>query len=225
MRYCTIKELPEFDRPREKLLELGASSLSDSELIAIILRTGSRGKNALDLARELLRHFGSVHKLSEAHIEELLRFRGLGKTKAVTLVAALELGKRALSNRGRKNRITSPEEALQLIDRFRHSKMEVFGVITLNVKGVPIGVHEISKGGVSSVSITPKEVFYPVIRDLSSAMIVFHNHPSGNVEPSREDIELTEKLLKIASELEVQLLDHIIISSSDYFSFAKAGML
>ncbi len=225
MHYYTIKQLPELDRPRERLLKLGVDSLSDSELLAIILRTGSQGKNAVDLARELINHFGNLSKLSESHIEELLQFKGLGKAKAITLLAAFELGRRASQKKEQRTRITCPEDALSLIANFRNSKVEIFGVITINAKGYPIDVHEISKGGISAVSITPREIFYPAIKDLSSAIIVFHNHPSGDTEPSIEDIRLTERILKISSELDIEVLDHIILSSNGYFSFAKAGMI
>ncbi len=226
MSFYTIKELPESDRPREKLLKFGAENLTDSELLAILLRTGLKGKNVLDLSREVLNHFGGICGLSRAHVEELLSFRGLGRTKAVTLLAAFEVGRRALLTEDFSPKITSPEDVANLVwMKLKNLKVEVFGIVTLNTKGKLISVHEITKGGVNFTSISPKEVFYPAVKDVASAVILFHNHPSGDPTPSSEDIEVTKKLLNGASLLEIEILDHIIFGRSSYFSFKKEGLL
>ncbi|TCK05254.1 RadC family protein [Phorcysia thermohydrogeniphila] len=226
MAFYTIKELPESDRPREKLIKLGAENLSDSELLAIILRTGSKERNALELARELLKHFGGLSGLSRAHLEELLSFKGLGKAKAVTLIAAIELGQRCLAGEKIPPKISSPEDVAKLLlPKYSGLKVEVFGIVTLNSKGKLISVHEVSKGGVNFTSVTPKEVFHPAVKDLASAVILFHNHPSGEVTPSREDIVVTERLIKAGKHLEIEVLDHIIFGSSQFLSFKKEGLL
>ena len=226
MAFYTIKELPESDRPREKLLKVGAENLSDSELLAIVLRTGTREKNALELARELLRHFGGLSGLSRAHVGELLSFKGLGKAKAVTLIATLELGRRCLRGEETSPKISSPDDVARLLlPKYGSLKVEVFGIVTLNSKGKLISIHEVSKGGVNFTSVTPKEVFHPAVKDLASSVILFHNHPSGEVTPSREDILVTERLVKVSQHLEIEVLDHIIFGSSQYFSFKKEGLL
>ena len=226
MAFYKIKELPEADRPREKLLKFGAENLTDSELLAILLRTGLKGKNVLDLSRELLNHFGGISGLSRAHVEELLSFRGLGKAKAITLLAAFEVGRRALLTEDFSPKITSPEDVANLVwMKLKNLKVEVFGIVTLNTKGKLISVHEITKGGTNFTSISPKEVFYPAVKDVASAVILFHNHPSGDPTPSSEDIEVTRKLLNGASLLEIEVLDHIIFGRNSYFSFKKEGLL
>ncbi|GAB6077101.1 RadC family protein [Desulfurobacterium crinifex] len=226
MSLYTIKELPESDRPREKLLKFGAENLTDSELLAILLRTGLRGKNVLDLSREVLNHFGGIGGLSRAHVEELLSFKGLGKTKAITLLATFEVGRRALSTEDFSPKITSPEDVANLVwIKLKNLKVEVFGIVTLNTKGKLISVHEITKGGTNFTSISPKEVFYPAVKDIASAVILFHNHPSGDPTPSIEDMEVTRKLLNGASLLEIEVLDHIIFGRSSYFSFKREGLL
>lgn len=224
MRY-TIKELPESDRPREKLVKFGASSLSDSELLAIILRTGTAGKNALDLSRELLKHFGGIEKLSKASIRELKKFKGLGEAKAVTLTALFELCRRLKSVSG-KFKISSPAEAFKLLrPLFSFKDTEHFGVVTLNRKGYVINVHTVSVGGSSKVAVEPKEVFRPAVKDLSEAVILFHNHPSGDPTPSSEDVEITKKLVNAGKILGIEVLDHIIIGRETFFSFKGEGLV
>ncbi|MEO2068252.1 MAG: DNA repair protein RadC [Desulfurobacteriaceae bacterium] len=224
--FYTIKELPETDRPREKLLRFGVENLTDSELLAILLRTGVKGKNAIELAREVLNCFNGLSGLLNASIKELLSFKGLGKTKAITLIAALELGKRVTFFRDFSTKITSPENVFKiLLAKQIGLKVEVFGLLTLNSKGKLISIHEVTKGGSNFTSITPKEVFYPAIKDMAEAVILFHNHPSGDPTPSKEDIEITQKLLECASFLDIEILDHVILGKDSFFSFKKEGLL
>ncbi|SNR73432.1 RadC family protein [Desulfurobacterium atlanticum] len=224
MSFYTIKELPESDRPREKLLKLGAENLTDTELIAILLRTGTKGKNVLDLARELLKHFSGINGLSEASIAELSKFKGLGKTKAITLKAAIETGKRA-GIVARKPKISSPEQAYNILRNFSFNKVEIFGIITLNTKGEVINIHQITKGGLNFTHITPKEVFHPAVKDLSNTIILFHNHPSGSPEPSSEDIKITHELIKAGNLLDIEIVDHIILGNNIFFSMKKEGLI
>jgi len=224
MSYYTVKELPESDRPREKLLKVGAENLSDSELLAIILRTGIKGKNVLDLSREILKAFGGFEGLSKVHVQELIKFKGLGKAKAITVKAAVEIGRRASSGKINSS-ISSPSDVFELLAKYRYFEMEVFGVITLNMKNVPLGIYEVAKGSLNSTIVSPKEVFRPAVRDLAASVIFFHNHPSGDSTPSREDFEVTARLLKAASLLGIEVLDHLIIGRNSYFSFKEEGVL
>ena len=222
LRY-RLKELPPSDRPREKLLELGAENLTDSELLAILIRTGTSGKNAVDLARELLNHFGGIDNLSKASVEELSSFKGLGRAKAVTLKAAFEISKRVKVNRNRK--ITTPEEAYEAVKSFGYKEKEHFGILTLNRKGFLINVHVVSVGGTGSASVNPKEVFNPAVRDLAEAVILFHNHPSGDPTPSREDVEVTIKLAEAGRLLGIEVLDHIVIGNDRFVSLKGEGVV
>ncbi|SMO47198.1 DNA replication and repair protein RadC [Balnearium lithotrophicum] len=221
----SIKELPESDRPREKLERLGAENLSDSELLAIILRTGTFGKNALDLSRELIKEFGGLSNLSEASLSELMRIKGLGRAKAVTLSALFELCRRIRSQKFDR-KISSPEDAFILLNPvFSERKTEHFGIVTLNRKGAVINIHTVSVGGSGKVAVEPKEVFRPAIKDLAEAVILFHNHPSGDPKPSREDIEVTKKLLEVGNLIGIEVLDHIILGRERFFSFKGEGLV
>ncbi|SMP16760.1 DNA replication and repair protein RadC [Desulfurobacterium pacificum] len=224
MSYYTVKELPESDRPREKLLKVGAENLLDSELLAIILRTGVKGKNVLDLSREILKAFGGFEGLSKVHVQELIGFKGLGKAKAVAVKAAVEIGRRTKSDK-KVSSISTPPDAFELLRRFGDLEVEVFGIVTLNVKNVPLGVYEISKGSVNAAVVTPKEVFRPAVRDLAASVILFHNHPSGDTTPSSEDLKITQKLKRAAQLLDIEVLDHVIIGRDSYFSFREEGIL
>ncbi len=223
MSYYTVKELPESDRPREKLLKVGAENLSDSELLAIILRTGVKGKNVIDLSREILKTFNGFDGLSKVHVQELVNFKGLGKAKAVTIKAAVEIGNRTRS-KVKVSSVLKPSDAFELLHKYRYLEVEVFGIITLNAKNVLIGIHEISKGSVNAAVVTPKEVFCPAVRDLATSIILFHNHPSGDTTPSNEDFKITQKLKEAAKLLDIEVLDHIIVGKNSYFSFKEEGI-
>jgi len=220
-----IRELPEEDRPREKLLKVGAENLTDGELLAILLRTGTNGKSALTLARELLKEFKGLKGISEASLRELTSFKGLGLAKAITLVAAFEVGKR-VKRTGSPEKIRSPEEAFNLIRPIVETlKVEELGVITLNSRGGVIGVHRVARGGASRVSVAVKELLRPAVKDLATGIILFHNHPSGNPKPSPEDLELTRKVKKACNILGIELLDHIIATGEEFFSFRGEGLV
>jgi len=224
MSYWTLKELPESDRPREKLLKFGPDSLSDSELLAILLRTGLKGKNVLDLAREVLKRFGGLEGILKVHVNELVNFKGLGLAKAVTLKASMELGKRAFL-RSEPPLINSSLSAFNLLRKYGFYEVEVFGLVTLNGKNAVLGIYEISRGSVNATVVTPKEVFCPAVRDLASSVILFHNHPSGDLSPSSEDLKVTDRLVKSASLLGIEILDHLILGKNGYFSFKEEGVL
>jgi DNA repair protein RadC len=220
-----IKELPESDRPREKLKKFGSRALTDSELLAILLRTGTCGKSAVTLAQELLRKFKNLKGLSRASLRELLSVKGLGEAKAVTLIAALELGRR-VGTEDKRERITGPEEAYSLIVPLVDSlEVEEVGIVTLNAKGAVIGIHTVARGGLNGASVNLKEILRPAVRDLAEALILFHNHPSGDPTPSREDLEITRRVKEGAELLGLELIDHIIVGKNCFFSFKGEGLV
>ncbi len=224
----TIKHWSPDDRPREKLLLKGTSALSDAELIAILLGTGSHKLSALDLSKRIL---DSVdHRLSElAKLKagDLTRIKGIGPAKAITIVAALELGRRRKeTDTQEKPKVGSSREAYDIISGdLMDLSHEEFWVLLLNRANRLIRKQRISEGGVSGTVADPKVIFKGALDHLASGIIVVHNHPSGNRSASQSDIDLTRKLREAGKFLEIQLLDHLIVCGPKYFSFADEGML
>ncbi len=225
--HARIKDWPESERPREKLLERGASALSDAELLAIIIRTGTGKLTALDLARKLMADYRSLRSVSTKSVKDLVAIPGVGETKAVELLAAFEIGRRieAASDEN-KIIIRSPEDVAALMGpRLRSLAREVFHVLVLDSQnGVKKDV-ELSTGTLNASLVHPREVFKAAIDHLAAAVIVVHNHPSGNREPSREDIEVTRQLDESGRVLGIPLHDHIIIAGDGFTSFADRGLL
>jgi DNA repair protein RadC len=223
----TIKTWAEDDRPREKLLRIGPFNLSDSELIAILLRTGMKNSTAVDVARELLKKYNNdLTELSRVSVNELARIRGIGKVKAVTLAAALELGRRRRqAELPKRIKITSSQVVAELMmPRMADLPHEEFHVLLLNRKNEIIHRLLLSSGGVSGTVVDPRLAFKAAIEWLASGMILCHNHPSGNCNPSEEDRQLTQRMKQAGSLLEIHVLDHIIIAGNRYFSFADEGI-
>ena len=223
-----IKNLPPEERPREKLIAHGAGVLTDGELLAILLRTGTASKSALALGRELAKDGGLYKRLARfSRIEELTQIRGLGQAKAATVLAALELGRRLASARPLdKLHFGDPEEvAAYLMPRLRYATKEQFLVMMLDTKNRIIGVEIIAEGGLSNTTLHPRDVFRPAILQHASAIVVAHNHPSGDPSPSEEDTELTKQLFAAGQVLSMPMLDHVIIGDGAYYSFQEAGAL
>lgn len=224
----TIKELPESERPREKLVEYGAKELSNSELLAILIRTGSRESSALDLAHQLLRVIpDGIVSLGDSHVEEITKVKGLGECKAAQILAAVELGKRiVLENTKDRKKITSP---LDVVDFFMADmsrlKKEHFKITMLDTKNNIIGIEEVSIGNLNSSIVHPREVFKQAIKRSSSAIILVHNHPSGDPSPSREDINITKRLVECGDLLGIRVLDHIIIGDKRHISLKEMDIL
>ena len=220
-----IKDLPKHKRPREKLSEKGAENLSDAELLAILIRTGRAGKSALDIAKETLKK----HPLSEllsVTKDELTRIKGLENTKAITIKAALELGQRAVGSFNNFLPILDCPKAIvaQLTD-LRGKQKEYFLALYLNARNQMIHKDTISVGTLTSSLVHPREVFEPAIRHFASSVVIAHNHPSNNSEPSAEDIKLTENLIQAGKILDIDLLDHIIVTNNGYTSFKEKGII
>lgn len=226
-----IKEWPEDERPRERLAKLGAESLSEAQLLAIVLATGdaSTGQSALDLARNLLSAFGSLRDLDAASVSELCQTKGIGQAKASTIKAALELGKRLFSEPSQRNvKITGPQDVANYYQpRLQHLRKEIFKVVLLDTKHHIQKDVTISEGSLSASLVHPREAFLPAIKESAAAVIFVHNHPSGDPTPSSEDKDLTQRLADVGRLVGIGVLDHIIIGAGKpgYMSFRDAGLL
>ena len=227
----TIHEMPEQDRPREKLARLGAAALSDSELIAILLRTGIPGSNAVDVARKLLDQFKSLGGLARCSVQEIASIKGVGMAKAVQLAAAFGLGSRLARESLSKSKIDTPELVYELLgSEMRALNRESLRVILLDTKYHLLRIEEISLGSLNESVAHPREIFRPALIYSAYAMIVAHNHPSGDPSPSDTDYRLTRRLSEGAQVLQITLLDHVIIGAPNgarpaFYSFKKAGIL
>lgn len=223
----TIKAIPMDERPREKLLKYGANTLSNSELIAIILRVGSTKDTAITLAQKILNdNSKGLANLTDATPETLKMYHGVSDAKAAQLLAAVELGKRISSNRGGKIKISSPQDvSAMLMEDMRYLKREYFKIILLDTKNNVLGIRDISIGSLSSSIVHPREVFKEAINASSASIILVHNHPSGEVEPSKEDLNITSRIIEGSKILGINVLDHIIIGDGVFLSFKEEGYI
>jgi len=225
-RRYTIKQLPPELRPRERLLAAGPSALSDGELLGLLFGIGSREKTAVELAGEVISEAGGLHGLYDVSVHELMEINGIGEAKACIILAAVELGRRIgqVRNPGRPV-ISSPADVERLLrGRIANLDRENFVVVLLNTKNEVIETPTVSVGTLSASLVHPREVFKPAIRASAASVILAHNHPSGKVEPSREDREVTKRLGEAAGVLGIEVLDHIIVGDG-YFSMKEHGML
>lgn len=226
-----LKELPEEERPREKLMSQGASALSNSELLAILLGTGSKGLNVLSTAREILKRAGTLADLERLPPSELTRVRGVGKAKAVQLAAAFQLGARLGREMATQQVLDSPEQVYQLLGgEMRSLTQESLRVVLLNTKYRLIRVEQVTTGTVNESLAHPREVLRPAITHSAFAFILVHNHPSGDPSPSRADCKSTSSLAEAARLMQIEFLDHVIIgirseTHDAYFSFREQGLL
>ena len=224
----TIKSWAEEDRPREKLLEKGRHILTDAELIAILIGSGSKKETAVELSKRILATYeNDLNAIAKLSVQDLMKFKGIGEAKAISIVAALELGRRRKETEIQKrDRIGMSKDVFDIFHRhFLDLPHEEFWVLLLNRSNSVIRKERISLGGVSGTVVDPKIVFKNALEHLASAIILCHNHPSGNLKPSDEDLRLTKKLKDAGSLLEIPVLDHIIISNEGYFSFADEGII
>jgi DNA repair protein RadC len=231
MTQIKIREMPQDERPREKLLGRGAAALTDPELIAILLRTGLPGANAVEVARQLLERYGSLSGLSRCTVKEIASIPGIGPAKAIQLVAAFGLGQRLANERLSRQKLDSPELVHDLVAaEMRTLHKESLRVILLDTRYHLLRMEEISLGSVNESIAHPRDVFRPAVISSAYAVIVVHNHPSGDPSPSQSDHSLTRRLAEAAELLQIKLLDHIIIGAPaegrlPYFSFKEAGVL
>lgn len=222
-----ITDWPESERPREKLLTMGPSALSDAELLAIFLRTGVRGMTAVDLARDLIRRFGSLRALVAASREEFCVTRGLGEAKYVQLQAVMEMARRQLSETLiRGDALSSPQAAVEYLRaQLRDREHEVFGVLFLDSQHRVLAYEELARGTVDGAAVYPREIVKAALRRNAVAVILAHNHPSGVAEPSAADRSLTERLRQALGTIDVRVLDHLVIGDGAPVSFAERGWI
>lgn len=225
----SIKDWAEKDRPREKLLALGERVLSDAELIAILIGSGSREQSAVELSRDILKQLANndLNELGKKSINELMKFKGIGEAKAITIVAALELGRRRRAAEATtRTLIKSSSDIFEIMQPILGDlPHEEFWIILLNRANKVIGKEPISKGGVTATVVEIKPVLKRLIETYASGIILCHNHPSGSLKPSSADIQLTKRLSEAAKIIETNVLDHLIIADNSYYSFADEGMM
>ena len=228
MEHISLSKWSENDLPREKLMRFGSSKLSDSELIAILIGSGTRNKTAIDLSKELLDSVGNnLNEFARLNLEDLCRFKGMGPSKSINLLAALELARRRkkselILDALIKNSMSAFHMLEPLLADLHY---EAFFILLLNRQNKVIQTKEISSGGFTGTLVDLRIVFKYALDYRATGIILAHNHPSGNLKPSEQDIQLTNKTIEFAKLLEIQVLDHLIITNNGYFSFADEGIL
>jgi DNA repair protein RadC len=226
-RAYRLRDLPEEERPRERMIRLGAEALSHAELLAILLRTGSRRESAIHLAQRILQDCGGLRRFAERSWDELTHFPGVGPAKALELQASLELGRRVARSRlPEAPAVTRPQDAADLLmEELRHLREEHFVVLFLNTKNRVIGRQTLSIGSLNASVVHPREVFRAAIRRSSASILCAHNHPSGDPTPSPEDLQLTRRLAEAGELVGIELLDHIVIGDNRFISLKELGCM
>lgn len=223
----TIREMPAAERPRERLAQYGAATLKTSELLAILLRTGDRQRSALDLGEAIIHHYGSLGALARAAIEDLQQFPGVGPAKAVELVAACELGRRLMAAAPEERpTIQGPEDVAALLGaELRDLDREHFKVLLLNTKNQVLKIETVSVGSLNASVVHPRECFKLAVAASANGVIFAHNHPSGDPTPSREDRELTTRLVEAGDVLGIAVLDHVVLGGNSFVSLRAQGVI
>ncbi len=221
-----IKEMPKHLRPRERSMDVGMNNLSDQEVLAIIIRSGYREHTAIDVSMNLLHRYGSLKNISELTVEELCKIKGIGKDKSIMLKAAFEMGRRSkFENLEKKQILSSKDASIVLENNLRGLNKEHFIILMLNTKNFLLGVETVSIGSLNSSIVHPRELFKSAINKSAAAIILAHNHPSGDATPSREDIEVTKRIKSGGQLLGIDVIDHIIIGDNSYYSFKEEKMI
>lgn len=223
-----INTWPEDDRPREKLLKKGANTLSKSELLAILLRTGVKGESAIDLARRIMDRFGSFRNMNQTDMRDWKAFKGLGPAKLAQIQAALEIGRRfrEIETNDSKQKVSSAQDVVNIVmPQMRDLKTEIFKVLFLNSNNKIIEIADVASGTVNHAMPIVREIIHAALQKFAAAIICVHNHPSGNLSPSPEDIKFTQELKNAGKLLEIKMLDHIVIGDGSFYSFAEEGMI
>jgi DNA repair protein RadC len=227
VKYKTIKDWRLDERPRERLVNHGPATLSDSELLAILIGHGTPGFSAVDVAKQLLERYGNLTNLAACDMSELRKIKGVGNVKSVTISAAFELGRRIeMQPFEMKNSIRTPEDlANYFIPRLRHERKEKFYVIMLNTANQIIRSQQVSEGILNASMVHPREVFRTAITESAAGVMLLHNHPSGNPEPSTGDIEITRQLVAAGDIIDIKVYDHLIIAGEQFTSLARIGLI
>ncbi len=218
-----IKDIPKIEQPREKLQRYGAEKLNNAELLAIILGKGRKGENAIELAKKVLKKYPPI-LLSSVTLKDLSEFSGIGKTKSTQVIASIELGKRLFANKI-STVIMSPKEVWKELENTRASKKEHFIIFFLDVRNQVIKKETISIGTLNASIVHPRELFEPAIKHSAAQIILSHNHPSGEVEPSKEDIILTKHLMKAGDILGIEIIDHVIVAEKGFLSLKEKKLI
>lgn len=221
-----VKDMIESERPRERLLECGVESLSNEELLSIVLKSGTKNKNVKELSTEILTEYGNINNLKEVKVESLKRIKGIGNVKAIELVATIELGRRIFlkNKKNNKKKLVNPKDIwLETRYLFFDKQQEFFYALYLNNKQELIDKRMLFKGTINKSVVHPREVFKEAYLLSASSIICIHNHPSGDVEPSSEDFLFTKTLYDIGNIQKINVLDHIIVSNESYYSFYENG--
>lgn len=222
-----MKDVATHDRPREKLERLGCSGLGDNELLALVLGSGSRGTNALQLANDLIDEVGGLHALTRVTLGELHRVRGVGRARAAQVLAAIELGRRTLVRAsGERPNLRSPSElAAHLLPQYASPTVEQFGLVMLDSKSRLIRVKIVATGTIDSAIVHPREVFREAAAAAAAAIVLFHNHPSGDPTPSHDDLILTARMVSAGKVMGIEVVDHIILGERRYCSLLELGVI
>lgn len=222
-----IREMVKDERPREKMARYGRQTLTSSELLAILIKTGTEKRGVLEIADDIVHKSGGIRMLAEYSLEELSAFEGIGKAKASTILAAVELGSRiAASSQITFGRIKDSEDVAAIFtEKLRYIKKEIFEALLLDAKGNIISTERISVGNLTSSPVHPRETFYAAVKRGAAAVILVHNHPSGDASPSDDDIKVTKRLKEAGDILGISVLDHVIIGDGSYVSLRALGII
>lgn len=221
-----VSNIPKEYKPREKLLKYGSNFLTDEELLAIILRTGNKEENVLELSKRILNEIGGIHGLLNCSVEEFMTIKGIKSAKATQILSVCEIYKRLSKPKDKRLKVRKPSDIISLImtDIF-FMEQEIFMVITLNSKNNVLSKKEIFKGSLNSSLVHPREVFKEALKNSAASIIICHNHPSGDPCPSKEDINVTKRIKECGNIMGIELLDHIIIGDNNYISLKEKGYL
>jgi len=222
-----MKDVAPHDRPREKLERLGASGLGDNELVALVLGSGSRGRDALELANRLIQHAGGLHGLTRVTGGDLRQVRGVGRARAAQVLAAVELGRRTLVRGGgeRPHFASPPQVAHYLLPQYGSGSVEQFGIVMLDSKSRLIRIKLVSTGSLDSTVVHPREGFREAAAAAAAAIVLFHNHPSGDPTPSPDDFVLTSRLVAAGAVMGIEVVDHLVLADRRYYSMLEAGVM
>jgi DNA repair protein RadC len=224
----TVRDLPLNERPRERLLKLGSEALSAQEILALILGRGIKGESVMVTSQKLLSRFGNLKGIANASVEELREIKGVGLAKAAQIKAALELSKRLEGDAGEKRKpmVKSPEDVVSIVkSQLKGRKKEHFLVLCLDTRNRVINCRPVSIGSLDTSIVHPREVFNEAVSSSAASVIFVHNHPSGDPEPSKEDVELTKRLVKAGEIIGIDVLDHIIVCDRSYLSLKASNLL
>lgn len=226
MEKFTVKDIPQNERPREKLYKYGAEVLTDEELLALILRCGTSKENILFLSKRIISYFETLENLLNASQKELMEISGIKEAKAAQILAICELFKRVSLKNKEVIKISSPSDAASLVmNKMLHLKQEILKVLLLNKKNIIIGERDVFKGSLDSSIVHPREIFNVAIRNSAASIIICHNHPSGDSTPSKEDVNITLRIKECGKIIGIELLDHIIVGNNNYVSLKEKGII